>query len=89
MLDTEENHRFSDHYLELELDLSKVFWVLTANSEDQIPAPLRDRLEIINFPVTPKPKSCTSQKSTCAAATWIATVWASTSCGSATVCSRP
>lgn len=49
VLDPEENHRFSDHYLEVDLDLSKVFWVLTANSEEEIPGPLRDRLEIIRF----------------------------------------
>ena len=49
VLDPEDNHRFSDHYIELEFDLSKVFWVLTANSEDHIPGPLRDRLDIIKF----------------------------------------
>jgi ATP-dependent Lon protease len=49
VLDPEENFAFSDHYIEHDLDLSKVFWVLTANSEAGIPAPLRDRLEIIRF----------------------------------------
>ena len=49
VLDPEENVAFSDHYIEHDLDLSKVFWVLTANSEAGIPAPLRDRLEIVRF----------------------------------------
>jgi ATP-dependent Lon protease len=49
VLDPEENSRFSDHYVELDIDLSRVFWVLTANSEENIPGPLRDRLEIVRF----------------------------------------
>ena len=49
VLDPEENHRFSDHYVELDMDLSRVFWVLTANSEEAIPGPLRDRLELVRF----------------------------------------
>ncbi len=49
VLDPDENRRFSDHYVEVEFDLSKVFFVLTANSEAGIPEPLRDRLEIIRF----------------------------------------
>lgn len=49
VLDIEENKHFSDHYLEMEFDLSKVFWVLTANNESKIPFALRDRLEMIHF----------------------------------------
>lgn len=49
VLDAGENKRFSDHYLELDFDLSRVFWVLTANSESGIPLALRDRLDVIHF----------------------------------------
>ena len=70
VLDPAQNHTFRDHYLELELDLSDVLFLATANVAETIPEPLLDRMELVRLTGTPRRRRSPSRATTCCRGCW-------------------